>query len=62
MQNNFSVAVFTVISLRAESRRQTHPWNHVRGIVVIDDTHIRPDFKKSTSVTLADLTDTDDLI
>ena len=58
----YTDAAFTVISLRAEPRRQTHPWNHVRGIVVIDDTHIRLDFKKGTSVTLAYLTDTDDLI
>ena len=58
----YTDAAFTVICLRAEPRRQTHPWNHLRGITVVDDTHIRLDFKNGTAITLAYLTDTDDLI
>ena len=58
----YTGAAFTVVCLRAEPRRQTHPWNHLRGITVVDDTHIRLDFKNGTAITLAYLTDTDDLI
>ena len=58
----YTDAAFTVVCLRAEPRRQTHPWNHLRGITVVDDTHIRLDFKNGTAITLAYLTDTDDLI
>jgi hypothetical protein len=58
----YTDTAFTVVSLRAEPRRQTHPWNHLRGITVVDDTHIRLDFKNGTAITLAYLTDTDDLI
>ena len=58
----YTDAAFTVICLRAEPRRQTHPWNHLRDITVVDDTHIRLNFKNGTAITLAYLTDTDDLI
>ena len=58
----YTDAAFTMICMRAEPRRQTHPWNHLRGITVVDDTHIRLDFKNGTAITLAYLTDTDDLI
>ena len=58
----YTDATFTVICLRVEPRRQTHPWNHLRDITVVDDTHIRLDFKNGTSITLAYLTDTHDLI
>ena len=58
----YTDTAFTVVSLRAEPRRQTHPWNHLGGITVVDDTHIRLDFKNGTAITLAYLTDTDDLI
>ena len=58
----YTDAAFTVICLRAEPRRQTHPWNHLRGIMVVDDTHIRLDFKNGTAITLAYLTDTDHLL
>ena len=58
----YTDAAFTVICLRAEPRRQTHPWNHLRGITVVDDTHIRLDFKNGTAITLAYLTDTDHLL
>lgn len=53
---------FTVISLRVEPRRQTHPWNHLQGITVLDKDHIRLDFKTGTPIILAYLTDTDDLL
>ena len=42
--------------------RSTHPWNHLRGITAVDGTHIRLDFKNGTTITLAYLTDTDDLL
>ena len=58
----YTDTAFTVVSLRAEPRRQTHPWNHLRGITAVDGTHIRLDFKNGTAITLAYLTDTDDLI
>ena len=58
----YTDAAFTVVSLRAEPRRQTHPWNHLRGITAVDGTHIRLDFKNGTAITLAYLTDTDDLL
>ena len=58
----YTDTAFTVVSLRAEPRRQTHPWNHLRGITVVDDTHIRLDFKNGTAITLAYLTDTDHLL
>ena len=58
----YTDAAFTVICLRAEPRRQTHPWNHLRGITVVDDTHIRLDFKNGTAITLAYLTETDYLL
>ena len=58
----YTDAAFTVVCLRAEPRRQTHPWNHLRGITVVDDTHIRLDFKNGTAITLAYLTDTDYLL
>ena len=53
---------FTVTCLRVEPRRQTHPWNHLLGITVVSDTHIRLDFKNGNRIILAYLTDTDDLI
>ena len=58
----YTDTAFTVVSLRAEPRRQTHPWNHLRGITAVDGTHIRLDFKNGTAITLAYLTDTDDLL
>ena len=58
----YTDTAFTVVSLRAEPRRQTHPWNHLRGITAVDGTHIRLDFKNGTTITLAYLTDTDDLL
>ena len=58
----YTDAAFTVICLRAEPRRQTHPWNHLRDITVVDDTHIRLDFKNGTAITLAYLTDTEHLL
>ena len=58
----YTDTAFTVICLRAEPRRQTHPWNHLRAIAVVNDTHIRLDFKDGTVMTLAYLMDTDDLI
>ena len=58
----YTDTAFTVVSLRAEPRRQTYPWNHLRGITVVDDTHIRLDFKNGTAITLAYLTDTDHLL
>ena len=58
----YTDTAFTVVSLRAEPRRRTHPWNHLRGITVVDDTHIRLDFKNGTAITLAYLTDTDHLL
>ena len=58
----YTDAAFTVICLRAEPRRQTHPWNHLRGITVVDDTHIRLDIKNGTAITLAYLTDMDHLL
>ena len=58
----YTDVAFTVVSLRAEPRRQTHPWSHLRGVTVIDDTHIRLDFKNGTAITLDHLTDIDDLL
>lgn len=58
----YTDAAFMVVSLRAEPRRQTHPWNHLRGITAVDGTHIRLDFKNGTAITLAYLTDTDGLL
>ena len=58
----YTDVAFTVTCLRIESRRQTHPWNHLRGITVLDDTHIRLDFKNGNEIVLAFLTDTADLI
>ena len=58
----YTDTAFTVTCLRIEPRRQTHPWNHIRGITVIDDTHLRLDFKNGTAITLAYLIDTQDLI
>lgn len=58
----YTDTAFTVVSLRAEPRRQTHPWNHLRGITAVDGTHIRLDFKNGTAITLAYLTDTDGLL
>ncbi len=58
----YTDTAFTVVSLRAEPRRQTHPWNHLRGITAVDGTHIRLDFKNGTAITLAYLTDTDHLL
>ena len=57
----YTDTAFTVVSLRAEPRRQTHPWNHLRGITAVDGTHIRLDFKNGTAITLAYLTDTEHL-
>ena len=58
----YTDTAFTVVSLRAEPRRQTHPWNHLRGITAVDGTHIRLDFKNGTAITLAYLTDTEHLL
>ena len=58
----YTDTAFTVVSLHAEPRRQTHPWNHLRGITAVDGKHIRLDFKNGTAITLAYLTDTDDLL
>lgn len=58
----YTDTVFTVICLRAEPRRQTHPWNHLHGITAVDGTHIRLDFKNGTAITLAYLTDTEHLL
>ena len=58
----YTDTAFTVISLRIEPRRQTHPWNHLKSITQLDEDHIRLDFKNGTTIILAYLTDTDDLI
>ena len=58
----YTDTAFTVVSLRAEPRRQTYSWNHLRGITAVDGTHIRLDFKNGTAITLEYLTDTDDLL
>ncbi len=63
----FSV-IYAVKRRYEQARREAEPIqpipaleNHLRVITVPDDTHIRPDLKNRSKITLAYLNDTDDL-